>query len=81
MVWHASETPKQHSRKSYQIGNTIKIFSKTVIFTCKSWIFDNKNILYELKRVQTLLKMIIDHSLASLALDSSGETKNWVSEN
>ena len=33
---------------------------------------DNKKTLYELKRVQTLLKMIIDHSMA---LDSSKETK------
>ena len=53
-------------------------FSKTEIFTSKSWIFDNNKTLYELKRVQTLLKMIIDHSLA---LDSSRETKNQVSEN
>ena len=28
MVWHASETPKHISRKSYQIGNTIKNFQK-----------------------------------------------------
>ena len=28
MVWHASETPQHHSRKSYQIGNTIKNFQK-----------------------------------------------------
>ena len=26
VVWHASETPKHHSRKSYQIGITIKNF-------------------------------------------------------
>ena len=69
VVWYASETPKHHSRKSYQIGNT----KKTEIFTCNSWIFDNKKTLQELKRVQTLLKMIIDRSLA---LDSSKETKN-----
>ena len=46
-----------------------KNFSKTVIFTCKSWIFDNKKTSYELKRVQTLLKMIIDHSLALILLE------------
>ena len=31
---------------------------------CKSWIYDNKKTLYELKRVQVLLKMIIDQILA-----------------
>ena len=65
-----SETPKQEilsNREHY------KIFSKTEIFTSKSWIFSNKKTWYELKRVQTWLKMTIDHSVA---LDSSRETKN-----
>ena len=31
---------------------------------CKSWIYDNKKTLYELKRVQALLKMIMDQILA-----------------
>ena len=38
--------------------------SKTDTITCKSWIYDKKKTLYELKRVQALLKMIIDQILA-----------------
>ena len=65
--------PKTPQQEILSNREHFKKFSKTEIFTSKSWFFDNKKTLYELIRVQTRLTMIVDHSFAK---DSSKETKN-----